>query len=206
MAFFVVDQTKLVKGAGRIMYASSGQAKPTSISSVINTTTYAAQSGWSDLGATREGIQITVNNTESGFDVDQVNGLLLTTPDNWECSVTTNLAEVTLENMVIAWEGASVTTDTGVTPSEKETGFAGATSYTERRLAVLFKKPASSLPQALVGYFFHRAVRAPQEGTLNFQKGGDAMVIPVRFNILADATESDPLKAFFIVREQQDFT
>jgi hypothetical protein len=108
--------------------------------------------------------------------------------------------------MVIAWEGATVTTDTSVTPSEKETGFAGATSYTERRLAVLFKKPSSSVPQALVGYFFHRAVRAPQEGTLNFQKGGDAQVIPVRFNILADATETDPLKAFFIVREQQDFT
>ena len=206
MAFFVVDQTKLVKGAGRIMYAADSQAKPTKIGDVINTTTYAAQSGWSDLGATREGIQITVNNTESGFDVDQVNGLLLTTPDNWECSVTTNLAEVTLENMVIAWEGAAVTTDTGVTPSEKETGFAGATSYTERRLAVLFKKPSSSVPQALVGYFFHRAVRAPQEGTLNFQKGGDAQVIPVRWNILADATESDPLKAFFRVREQQDFS
>jgi len=206
MAFFVVDQTKLVKGAGRIMYAADSQAKPTKIGDVINTTTYAAQSGWSDLGATREGIQITVNNTESGFDVDQVAGLLLTTPENWECSVTTNLAEVTLENMVIAWEGATVTVDNGVTPSEKETGFAGATSYTERRLAVLFKKPASSAPQALVGYFFHRAVRAPQEGTLNFQKGGDAMVIPVRWNILADATETDPLKAFFIVREQQDFT
>jgi len=190
MAFFVVDQTKLVKGAGRLMYAADSQAKPEKIGDVINTTTYAAQSGWSDLGATREGIQITVNNTESGFDVDQVNGLLLTTPDNWECSVTTNLAEVTLENMVIAWEGASVTVDSSVTPSEKETGFAGATSY----------------PQALVGYFFHRAVRAPQEGTLNFQKGGDAQVIPVRFNILADATESDPLKAFFIVREQQDFS
>lgn len=203
MAFFVVDQTKLVKGAGRIMYAASAQSKPAKIGDVIDTTTYVAQAGWNDLGATREGIQITVNNTESGFDVDQVAGLLLTTPENWECSVTTNLAEVTLENLVLAWEGAAVTVDNVPSPSEKETGFAGATSYTERRLAVLFKKPSSSVPQALVGYFFHRAVRAPQEGTLNFQKGGDAMVIPVRWNIMADATESDPLKAFFIVREQQ---
>lgn len=201
-SFFVVDQTKLVKGAGRLMYASSAQPKPTKISDVINTSTYAAQSGWNDLGATREGIQITVNNTESGFDVDQVAGLLLTTPENWECSVTTNLAEVTLENMVIAWEGAAVTVDNVPSPSEKETGFAGATSYTERRLAVMFQKPASA-GSALVGYFFWRAVRAPQEGTLNFQKGGDAQVIPVRFNILADATQADPLTAFFIVREQQ---
>lgn len=203
MSFFVVDQTKLVKGAGRLMYATSAQAKPAKIGDVINTSTYAAQSGWNDLGATREGIQITVNNTESGFDVDQVAGLLLTTPENWECFVTTNLAEITLEKLVIAWEGASVTVDSAVTPSEKQTGFAGATSYTERRLAVLFKKPASSAPQALVGYFFWRAVRAPQEGVLNFQKGGDAMVIPVRWNILADSTQADPLTAFFMVREQQ---
>jgi hypothetical protein len=200
-SFFVVDQTKLVKGAGRLMIADSTQTKPTQISDVINTTTYAAQTGWTDLGATREGIQVTVNNTETGFDVDQVAGLLLTTPENWECSVVTNLAEVTLEHMVIAWEGAAVTT--GTNPSENVTGFAGATSYTERRLAVIFKKPASSSPQELIAFFFWRAVRAPQEGTLNFQKGGDAMVIPVRFNILADTTQTDPLTAFFAVHEQQ---
>lgn len=202
MSFFVVNQDKLVKGAGRIMYAPSSESKPTAIGDIIDTTTYAAQGTWADLGATREGIQITVNNTESGFDVDQVAGLLLTTPDDWECSVTTNLAEVTLENMVIAWEGAAVTTNSTPSPSEKVTGFAGATSYTERRLAVLFK-PASSDPQALMAFAFWRAVRAPQEGTLNFQKGGDAMVIPVRFNILADSTQSDPLTAFFAVFEQQ---
>jgi hypothetical protein len=199
MGFHRIDQTKLVKGAARLMFAPDTEAKPASISDVIDTTTYDAAGTWQDLGATREGIQITVNNTETGFDVDQVAGLIGTSPENWECSVATNLAEVTLEHMVIAWEGADVTIDTGVTPSEKETGFAGATSYTERRLAVLFQKPDGNL----VGYFFHRAVRSPQEGTLNFQKGGDAQVIPVRWNILADATESDPLFAFFRVREQQ---
>lgn len=195
--FFVVNTGNLVKGAGRIMYAASTVDKPASISDVINVTTYAAATGWNDLGATREGIQITVNNTETGFDVDQVAGLIGTSPENWECNVATNLAEVTLENMVIAWEGAAVTEDGG----ERETGFAGATSYTERHLAVLFQKPASA-GGVIVGYFFHRAVRAPQEGTLTFQKGGDAQVIPVRWNILADTTEEDPLKAFFRIREQ----
>jgi len=202
MAFFVVDQTKLVKGAARLMYAPSSQTKPDSIGDVIDTTTYAAQTGWVDLGATRTGIQITVNNTESGYDIDQVNGLVGTTPENWECTVATQLAEVTLENMVIAWEGASVTTNSVPSPVEKNTGFAGATSYTERRLAVIFKKPANA-GSGLVGFFFWRAVRAPVAGVLDFQKGGDAMTIPVNFNILADATQSDPLTAFFMVAEQQ---
>lgn len=196
--FFRVDTTKLVKGAARIMYAPASQAKPATITDVINTTAGTTQydplTGWVDLGATREGIQITVNNTESGFDVDQVAGLIGTAPENWECSVVTNLAEVSLDKMVIAWEGAPVTTVGG----ERVTGFAGATSYTERRLAVLFQKPTL----LITGYFFWRAVRAPQEGTLNFQKGGDAQVIPMRWNILADATQVDPVTAFFEVHEQ----
>jgi len=196
--FFVVDTTKLVRGAARIMYAPIAETKPLEIADVIDTTTYAAQGTWKDFGSTREGIQITINNTETAFDVDQVQGDIGTAPDSWECFVATNLAEVTLENLVIAWEGASITTDTVPTPDERETGFAGATAYIERRLAVLFQKPTS----LITGYFFHRAVRAPQEGTLNFQKGGDAQTIAVRFRALADSTESDPLKAFFRVREQ----
>lgn len=200
--FFRVDQTKLVKGAARIMFAPAAEPDPLELADVIDLSSYDPAGTWDDLGATREGIQITVNNTETGFDVDQVAGLIGTSPENWECSVTTNLAEVTLENLVIAWEGAAITTDTAPTPyDERETGFAGATSYTERRLAVLFQKPVSA-GGGIVGYLFHRAVRAPQEGTLNFQKGGDAQVIPIRFTILADTTQSDPLKAFFIIREQ----
>lgn len=197
--FFVVDTSKLVRGAARIMYAASGQTAPASISDVIDTTTYAAQSGWSDLGATKNGIAISINNTESAFTVDQVSGDIGTAPDVWSCTVSTELAEISLEKMQIAWEGATVTTDSNVTPSEKETGFAGATSYTERRLAVLFQKASLDI----VGYFFWRAVRAPQQGTITYQKGGDAQTIAVQFNILADTTQVDPLKAFFIVREQQ---
>lgn len=199
--FFRVDTTKLVRGAARIMYAPIGTSKPTTIDDVIDAAgaTYDPTTGWVDLGATRNGISISVNNTENSFDVDQVSGAVGTAPDAWTCDVSTELAEVTLDHLVIAWEGAAVTTDTGVTPNEKETGFAGATSYTQRRLSVLFQKPDDKI----TGYFFHIAVRAPQQATLAFQKSGDAQTIAVQFTILADSTEVDPLKAFFIIREQQ---
>lgn len=201
-AFFRVDTTKLVRGAARLMYAPIATTKPAKIADVIDisggTPTYNAETDWADFGATREGIQITINNTETAFDVDQVQGAIGTAPDSWECFVATNLAEQTLENMVIVWEGAAITTDTTVTPNERETGFAGATSYTQHRLAVMFQRPNGKI----TGYFFHIAVRSPQEGTLNFQKGGDAQVIAARFAALADASETDPLKAFFRVREQ----
>ena len=201
-SFHRVDTSKLVKGAARIMHSPIATVKPVKLADVIVTASGATQydptTDWVDLGATREGIQIAINNTESAFEVDQIAGQVGTAPDTWECSVTTRFAEMTLEHLIIVWEGATLSTDATPTPTERETGFAGATSYTERRLVVLFQKPSGKL----VGYFFHRAVRSPQEATLDFQKGGDAQSIQARFNILADATETDPKKAFFRVREQ----
>lgn len=67
-SFFRVDTSKLMRGAGRLMYAPSSQAKPTKIADVINVTggptQYDAATGWSELGATNSGIQISVNNTD----------------------------------------------------------------------------------------------------------------------------------------------
>jgi len=199
MGFHRVDTSNVRRGAGRIMYAAIGTTKPADIADVINVTSYDAVSPWEDLGATREGIQITINNTESGFDVDQVAGLIDVAPEEWEVFVTTRLAEITLENMVLAWEGAAITTDTAPTPDERETGFVGATTYTERRMAVLFREPKAG---GITAHFFHRAVRAPQESGLDYRRGGDPMTIQVRFRILADDTETDPAFAFFRVREQ----
>lgn len=199
-SFFRVDTSKLMRGAGRLMYAPSSQAKPTKIADVINVTggptQYDAATGWSELGATNSGIQISVNNTEVAFNIDQIAGDVATSPDVWECTVATQLAEMTLENFVFAWEGVPITTD--VTNNERETAFAGAVAYTERRLAVLFMKPNGKIQ----GYFFHRAVRSPQQGTINMQQGGTEMTLAVTFRILADSSETDPRAAFFRVREQ----
>jgi hypothetical protein len=197
-SFFVGDQTKLVRGAARLLIAPSTQAKPTKLSDVIDLTTYAAKTGWTDLGFTVNGIQINVNNTESAFDVDQVQGPIGAAPTGWEANVVTQLAETTLDHLIIAWEGAAKTVDSTVTPNEEETGFAGASSYTERRGAVMFQRPDLTI----VGFLFHRWVRAPQQGTLDFQKAGNAQTIPIQFNCLADATEADPRKQFFRVRAQ----
>jgi hypothetical protein len=198
-SFHRVDTSKLVRGAARIMYAPAAQTAPEKIADVISLSTYDAQSGWLDLGATREGIQIALNNTEDAFEIDQVQGDVGSAPNAWECSVATRLAEITLERFVLVWEGAAITTDTSIpSPYERETGFAGATSYTERRLAVLFQRPSGKVQ----AYLFHKAVRSPQEGTIDFRKGGDALSIQVRFKIVADPSQTDPLKQFFIIREQ----
>lgn len=198
-SFHRVDTTKLIRGAARLLYADSSVTQPTKLADVISLSTFDAAANWNDLGATREGIQINLNNTEDAFEVDQVQGEVGSAPNAWECTVATRLAEMTLEHFVFIWEGAAITTDSTIpSPYERETGFAGATSYTERRLAVLFQKPSGKI----LGFLFHKVVRAPQEGTLDFRKGGDAMTVQCSFRVIADPSQADSLKQFFLVREQ----
>lgn len=189
------------------MYASSTVAFPTKISDVITLTgggtQYDPKTGWNDLGATVGGIAIEVNNTETAYDIDQIAAAVGTEPDQWTCTVTTALAEYTIPHLILAWEGSGPTENNAVTPNETQSGFAGATSYTERRLAVLFQRPVDSDGnQYIQMYAFHRAVRSPQAVTINFQKGGNALTIPVVFNILGDDTVSDPRDGFGTIFDQ----
>src|SRR6185436_11398440 len=162
-----------IRGAGRLLIALDTQAFPTQISDIVETASspmtgaqWDAKTGWTDLGATKTGIQITVNNAEETFDVDQVLGEIDSAPTSWEVSVGTQLAEATLERMQVAWEGSLITTDTTPTPDEKELGIGEPTTYTRRRLAVLFQKN-SGLVRAFI---FRKVQRMPQESSITFQK------------------------------------
>lgn len=209
-SFHRVDTGQLIRGAARLMHALTTQAKPVKIGDVVKTasgaTQYDAQTGWLELGATRQGIAITVNNTEDSYDVDQINGDILTSPNTWTGTVTTNLAEMTLEHEALVLEGLPIVTNTitadapnGVAAgTERVSGAAGASSYVERRLAVLFKRANDKLKL----YAFHRAVRSPQETTITFAKGGDAQTVAARWNLLQDATEADPRSGLYKVLEQ----
>lgn len=194
-----------IRGAGRLLIAPEAQAFPTQISDIVETQAspmtgaqWDAKTGWTDLGATKTGIQITVNNAEETFDVDQVLGDIGSAPTSWEVSVGTQLAEATLERMQVAWEGSAITTDATPTPDEKEVGFGEPTTYTKRRLSVLYQRP-SGLVRAFI---FRKVQRMPQESSITFQKTGEQISIPVRWRALADTTVTDPKKRFFIIRDQ----
>lgn len=204
--FFRVSPTAddaFIHGAARLLVAPLSVTKPTKISDVIvlatGATQYNAVSGWVDLGATKTGIQITVNNTEETFDVDQILGDIASQPTNWDVSVATALAEVTPAHLSLAWEGDEVTIDSSTTPDEADTAVGAASSYTQRRLAVLFQRPSGLIR----GFFFHIAQRTPQETTIAFNKTGEQQTIPVRFKVLEDTSETNPRRRFFVVRDQQ---
>lgn len=202
-----VDDRSFIRGAARLLIAPISQARPTEIADVIALAAevgppalevYDARAGWSDLGATKTGIQITINNAEETFDIDQVMGDIASQPTNWECSVGTQLAEMTPERLQVAWEGSAITLDATATPNEQEIGFGQPTAYTQRRLAVLFQRPNGQIR----AYLFHKVQRQPQESSVTHAKTGEQISIPVRFRVLADSTVSDVQKRFFIIRDQ----
>lgn len=196
------DPWSFVRGAARLLIAPKTQAFPSGINDIIVTASgvnqYEAQSGWSDLGATKTGIQVSINHAEETFDVDQILGDIESAPTSWEASVQTALAEMTLEHLQIAWEGSSITTDTSRSPDERSMGYGQPTAYTRRRLAVLYKN-ADDLIRAIV---FRRVQLMPVESAVTFNKTGEQISIPVQFKGLADTSISDPKDRFFRIFEQ----
>lgn len=195
-----VNDDSFIRGAARLLWAGTTISFPSKIADVINMSTYDAASGWNELGATKTGVQISINNSEESFDIDQVLAEIMTQPTSWEMSISTQLAEMTLERLQVAWEGSAVTTDaTPPSGTEKEIGFGQPTSYTQRRLAVLFQRPNGKIR----GYFFRKVQRSPQESNVSHNKTGEQISIPVRFKALADTSIADTYKRFMIIRDQQ---
>ena len=192
-----------VQGAGRILYAPSTTPWPANIDDIIDTdpvaaTAYDLKTPWIEIGFTKTGINITRNNAEEDFDVDQVSGSIRRRPTNWEMSVGTQLAEATLETFQLAWELGPITAVTPGTPQldERHLGLGAPTSYAERRIAVLFQfppEPSGAAPASasvIRAWVFRRCYRAAAESGMTLQKTGEQVSLPVRWNAQADTTVS----------------
>lgn len=201
-----------IQGAARLLVAPVSQAFPTRIDDIIVTASgpsqWDAKAGWSDLGATRTGINIARNNAEETFDVDQIQGDIASRPSNWEMSVGTALAEVTLERIDFVWEGGGVTTNATVTPNEKQLGLGQPESYTQRRLAVVYQRANvrevnGTITQGKVrAYVFRRVQRTPQDSSFTHQRTGEQATLPVRWRALADDTVVDVNSRFGTIFDQ----
>lgn len=161
---------------------------------------YDALTGWTDLGATKTGVQIVRNNAEETFDVDQIYGDIASEPTSWEMNVGTALAEMTMETLDLAWEaGVNTLTYPASEPPEKHLTIGMPTTYIKRRLAVLHQRANGKIRM----YAFRLVQRMPQETTITHAKTGEQVTIPVRFRCLADSTVADPLARFGEIVDQQ---
>lgn len=187
-----LNEDNFIRGAARFLWAGATVAFPSEISDIIDLTAYNADSDWHDLGATKTGITITVNNTEETFDVDQVYGDIDSRPTGWTCEVSTALAEMSLKHLALAWEGSTPV----VTPGVHTTmGVGNPLTYTRRRLAVLFQKENGNIR----AYVFRKAQRTPQDSSVVYAKTGEQQTVPVRFKALADTSIPDQLQRYFMI-------
>jgi hypothetical protein len=99
-----VNEDTFIRGAARLMWAGITVSFPTSISQIVNLSTYDAMTNWYDLGATKGGVAISRNSTEETFDVDQILANIDTRPVTWDQTIATAMAEASLDRINIAWE------------------------------------------------------------------------------------------------------
>jgi len=193
-----VNDDNFIRGAARLLWAGTTISFPVTIADVINVSTYDPMTGWNDLGATKTGITITVNNTEETFDVDQIYADIDSRPTGWECTVATALAEMTVQRLQLAWEGSNIATVTSGGQNESQMGVGSTQTYTRRRLAVLFQKQNNKIR----AYIFRKVVKTPQESNIVYAKTGEQQAVPARFRALADLSITDPAQRYFMIFDQ----
>ncbi len=164
--------------------------------SVVRTTPgfglYDPVGSWVELGSTKTGVAVDRNHTETLIDVDQILTTLIALPDNWENTVTTTLAETTLENIQLAWEGGpTITTDLTQTPNERHLGIGAPLQFTNRRLAVVGQKTVGPAANLIRAHVFRSVTRSPQASRLTWNKTGEQQNIPIIFRAFADPLVSD---------------
>ena len=195
------DETQ-IRGAARLMWAGTTISVPTTISDMINLSTYDATANWNDLGATKTGVQVIRNNTEETIDVDQVITDIDSFPSGWTMAVQTNLAEMNLEKLQVAWQAGAVTTQAAPgspTGTEKVLQVGAPLYYIRRRLAVLYQRPSGKIR----AHVFRLVNRSPQESSLMFNKTGEQQSVPVRFEAFPDLSINVPENRFGIIIDQQ---
>jgi len=196
MAFhrYSVTDDNFIRGAGRLLLAGITVAFPTTIADIVNLSTYDAQTGWVDAGATKTGITITNNFSEETFDIDQELVDIDSRPTGYEYSVATALEEFDLAHMQIAWQAGVISTS----GSEQRMGVGTPVTYLKKRLAVLMQKESGKLR----AFVFRKAQRTPQESAVTFAKTGEQISIPVRFKALPDPSVAEIDERVYVVFNQ----
>jgi hypothetical protein len=186
----------------------TGGTTPTA--SVARTTAgfgqYDAQTGWTDLGATKGGITVLRNNAEEAFDVDQIYADILTLPTTWEMNVQASCARADIDLLQYLWEGGTITVNSAPTTGPERTLPLGTpTAYRQRRLAVYFQRPSIDggvTAGKIRAYCFRITQRTAQESTLVHNKTGDQATVPFTWRAIPDQNVVDANARFGSIIDQ----
>jgi hypothetical protein len=123
-----VTATNLIAGPATLYVADFGATEPTDAD--IEDVPGAA---WRDVGGTQDGVTLNVNQEFMELEVDQIVDIPARRLTSRDLQIATNFAEGTLENLVAALNGGTVTTGSG-TKSYEPTNDNSATQPTYRAI------------------------------------------------------------------------
>lgn len=140
---------------------------------------------WFTLGGTKNGVVPSYNNAEEEFTIDQQTTAIASAPNSHDWAFQTSLVEVTPENLAFIWDMGPVTLNTVPAVPEKRIGMGTPDGYTQRRIAILHRRPKSG---GIRCHFFRIMQRSPIEATMTYASTGEQQSVPLRMRALADET------------------
>lgn len=182
-----ITRNNVFRGAARCVYAASAKAFPTKIEDVIDPSTYALASGWSDLGPTNDD-GFTVRRSVEVFDgiaIDQLKtNLDEGEPESWSMEAETTIMDTSLEKMAIVWQGGTLETisaGTG-TIAQHALPLDAPTSFTSRRLAFIQQDEKT----ARLRVFAFRDAIPQVDGSDLKMTSGEGSPLPTKFKLKRD--------------------
>jgi len=126
-----VTATNLVQGPATLYYGDFQATEPDD--TAVNSTPQA--SAWSDVGGTQDGVTLTIDQSYSELDVDQIVDRVGSRLTKRDFTIKTSLAEPTLANLTLVTNGG--TTATGAGYATWEPSFASSATQPDYK-ALLF--------------------------------------------------------------------
>jgi hypothetical protein len=200
-----LTKKNIIVGAARVYLGPSTSAtadlaasKPAFVAGTRYTTTLAGADGstttgvattvtnWREIGYTQDGLEVATDPSFGEVEVDQLLDVPRIFKDGMSLSISTTMAEATLENLLVAW-GQAATSISSVGANETELAIEGGTlgeAPLERGLVAVGNAPENAGSNTY-GERVYQAYRVLSvEGTSITNSRADASTIPVTFRAL----------------------
>jgi hypothetical protein len=141
---FPYDISNLLGGAARILYAETTTAVPADIADVISMVSpYTAQTGWTDLGATRDAFSYSRGFDTEGYEIQQVAGNVIEELTDITRSIEVSFADFRAEHLKMIENAPAVDAIDPVplASAQKRVGFGSFSSVEQYRFAFVAMRP-----------------------------------------------------------------
>lgn len=194
----IVGAARVYLGPSTSATANLSTSKPAYVVGTRYSTTLAGADGstntgvatlvtnWKEVGYTQDGLEVATDPSWGEVEVDQLLDSAKIFKDGMSLSISTTMAEATLENLLIAW-GQAATTVSSVGAFEQELAIEGGSlgeAPLERGLVAVGNAPEQAATNAY-GERVYQAYRVLSvEGVAIGNNRAEASVIPVTFRAL----------------------